>query len=113
VVETTDGRFRGFKRIGLTETMSTAKSVKTLERRFGVSEGNAKELPITSGSRKFTFWLSSLTALLFFFAGVFCLQTSRTTRTIDPDQVRFATENVPNQGTVSLAQAIQALSIRH
>jgi hypothetical protein len=31
----------------------------------------------------------------------------------DPDQVSFAAENVPNQGTVSLAQAIQALSIRH
>jgi hypothetical protein len=32
---------------------------------------------------------------------------------MDPDQARFATEHVPNQGTVSLAQAIQALSIRH
>jgi hypothetical protein len=32
---------------------------------------------------------------------------------MDPEQVRFATENVPNQGTVSLAQAIQALSVRH
>jgi hypothetical protein len=32
---------------------------------------------------------------------------------MDPDEVRFASENVPYQGTVSLAQAIQALSLRH
>jgi hypothetical protein len=93
--------------------MSTANYVKTLQRRFGVSKGNAKEPRITSGSCKFIFWLSSLTGLLSFSAGIFCLQMTTTTRTMDPDQARFATEHVPNQGTVSLAQAIQALSIRH
>lgn len=113
MVETTNDRFRGFRRICLTETMSTSNSAKILERRFGVSKGNAKEAHLASGARQFTFWLSSLTALLSFSAGIFCLQVTGTTRAMDPDQARFATENVPNQATVSLAQAIQALSIRH
>ena len=112
VVETTNGRARGFRRICATETMSTSNSAKIWARRFEVSKGNAKESRIASGPRKFIFWLSSVTALLSFSAGIFCLQVTRTTRTMDPDQVRFANENVPNQGTVSLAQAIQALSIR-
>jgi hypothetical protein len=112
-VETTNGRVRGFRRICLTETMSTSNSTNIWERRFGVSKRNTKEPRIASGPRKFTFWLSSLTALLSFAAGIFCLQATRTTRTMDPEQARFAAENVPNQGTCSLAQAIQALSIRH
>jgi hypothetical protein len=93
--------------------MSTSNSAKIWERRFGVSKGNTKEPRIASGLRKFTFWLSSLTVLLSLSAGIFCLQATRTPRTMDPEQARFATENVPNQGTVSLAQAIQALSVRH
>jgi hypothetical protein len=113
VVETTTGRLRGFRRICLTETMSTANSVKIMKRRFEVSKENAKEPRITSGPRKFTFWLSSLIVLLSFSVGIFCLQVNRKTRTMDPDQAGFASENVPNKSTVSLAQAIQALSIRH
>ena len=93
--------------------MSTSNSTRILERRFRVPQENAKEPRIGSGPRKFTFWLSSLTVLLSLSAGIFCLQATRTPRTMDPEQARFATENVPNQGTVSLAQAIQALSVRH
>jgi hypothetical protein len=95
------------------QTMSISDSAKTLGRRFGVSKGITKESNIASGLRKFTFRLSLLTALLSFSAGIFCLQVTRTPRTTDPDQMRFATENAPDQGTVSLAQAIQALGIRH
>jgi nucleoside-diphosphate-sugar epimerase len=90
--------------------MSISNSAKTLERSFGVSKGITKESDMASGLRKFTFWLSSLTALLSFSAVIFWFQATRTPRT-DPDQVRFAAENV--KGTVSLAEAIQALAIRH
>jgi hypothetical protein len=95
------------------QTMSIRNSANALGPRFGVCRGITKESNIASGLSKFTFWLSSLAALLSFSAGIFCLQVTRTPRTTDPDQVRLATENLPNEGTVSLAQAIQALRIRH
>jgi hypothetical protein len=93
--------------------MSISNSAKILGRRFRVSKGITKESNPAPGLRKFTFWLSSLTALLSFSAGIFYLQVTGTPRTTDLDQAGLATENVPNQGTVSLAQAIEALSIRH
>jgi hypothetical protein len=97
----------------MSETMSTSNSAKILERGFGVSKRKAKEPRVASGPRTFTFWLSSLAVLLFFSFGIFCLQVTETTRTMDTDQARFATENVPNQSTLSLAQAIQTLGVRH
>ncbi|MBV8968957.1 MAG: hypothetical protein JO331_07845 [Verrucomicrobia bacterium] len=92
--------------------MSISNSAKTLGRRSGVSIGITKEPNTAAGLRKVTFWLSSLTALLSFSVAIFWLQAIRTPRTTDPEQARLATENVPEQGTVSLDQAIHALSIR-
>jgi hypothetical protein len=92
--------------------MSISNSTKTLGRRSGGSKGITKKPNIESGLRKFTFWLSSLTALLSFSVAIFYLQVTRTSRTTNPEEARLATENVPDQGTVSLGQAIYALSIR-
>jgi hypothetical protein len=90
--------------------MSISNPANILGRRFGISKGITEESNIASRLRKFAFWLSSLIALLSFSAGTFCLQVTRTPGTTDLDQ-RLATENV--QGTVTLAQAIQAFGIRH
>jgi hypothetical protein len=57
--------------------------------------------------------LSSLTALLFLSAGIFCFRATSTPRTTDADQVCLPAENVPSQTAISIANAIQALSIRH
>jgi hypothetical protein len=91
--------------------MSTSNYVRIFGRGFGVSKGITKESHKASGPRKFTFWLGLLTALLSFGAGIFWLQVTRTQRTTNLDQARFAAENV--QGTVGLDEAIQAISIRH
>jgi hypothetical protein len=95
------------------QTMSISNSAKPLGRRFGVCRGITEESNTASGLGKFTFWLSSLAALLSFSAAIFCLQVTRTQRTTDPDQVGLAAEDLPNEATVSLAQAIQALRIRN
>ena len=90
--------------------MNIWNSAEILGRHFGVYKGTIKESAIAPGLRKFTFWLSLLVVLLSLSAGIFWLQANRTT---DLDQARAATENASNQGTVSLAQAIQALTLRH
>jgi hypothetical protein len=93
--------------------MSTSNSARILNRRLGASIGDSKVLRIAPGPRKFIFWLSLVTVLLSFSVGVFCFQVARARQTTEPDPVGLATEDVPDQATVSLAQAIQALSIRH
>jgi len=45
--------------------------------------------------------------------GIFYFRATGTPRATDADQMRLAAENVPSQGAISIANAIQALSIRH
>jgi hypothetical protein len=62
--------------------------------------------------RQVKYWLLSSVALLSFLAGYRLLKFSAE-RTIDPAQVSLVAEGVPNQGTVTFGQAVQALSCRH
>jgi hypothetical protein len=62
--------------------------------------------------RRIMYWLLSSVALLSFLAG-YCLVKFSAERTIDPAQVDLVAEEAPNQGTVTFAQAVQALSCRH
>jgi hypothetical protein len=92
--------------------MRVANSAGKLEHCFGALEGTTKEADIRPG-RQVAYCLSSLTALLFLSLGIFCFRATSTPPTTDADQVRLAAENVPTQGSISIANAIQALSIRH
>jgi hypothetical protein len=88
--------------------MSIWNSPKILGHRFEASKGITEESNIPSSELcKFTFWLTSLIALLSFSAGIFCLQVTRTPRTTDLDQERLT------QSAVSLTHAMQALSTRN
>ncbi len=62
--------------------------------------------------RRVAYWLLSSVALLSFVAG-YCLVKFTAERTIDPAKVSLVAEDVPNQGTVTFGQAVQALSCRH
>ena len=62
--------------------------------------------------RRVTYWLLLSVALLSFLAG-YCLVKFSAERTIDPAQVSLAAEDIPNQGTVTFGQAVQALNCRH
>jgi hypothetical protein len=62
--------------------------------------------------RRVAYWLLSSVALLSFVAG-YCLLKFTAERIIDPAKVTFVAEDVPNQGTVTFGQAVQALSCRH
>jgi hypothetical protein len=94
--------------------MRVANSARKLEHRFGAFEGaTAKEAEIIPGLRQVVYCLSSLTALLFLSVGIFCFRATSTPRPTDADQVCLAAENVPSQSAISIANAIQALSIRH
>ena len=79
----------------------------------GESEGSTKELELEPGVHGIAFGLISLAALLSLLAGMFYLLESDIMRASDPDEVRLAAEGVPGQGTFTIGQAIQALSVRH
>jgi hypothetical protein len=51
-------------------------------------------------------------AVVVFAAGMFCLVESGKMRQTESEQARLA-EDVPARSTVTLGQALQALSVRH
>jgi hypothetical protein len=77
------------------------------------SEGSTKELELEPGGHGIAFRLISLAALLSLLAGMFYLLESNVMRASDPDDLRLAAEGVRGQGTFTIGQAVQALSVRH
>ena len=62
--------------------------------------------------RLFGYWLMLLAAVVVFAAGMFCLVESGKMRQTESEQARLA-EDVPPRSTVTLGQALQAVSVRH
>jgi len=62
--------------------------------------------------RLFAYWPMLLAAVVVFAAGMFCLVESGKMRQTEYEQARLA-EDVPARSTVTLGQALQALSVRH
>jgi hypothetical protein len=62
--------------------------------------------------RLFAYWPMLSAAVVVFAAGMFCLVESGKMRQTESEQARLA-EDVPARSTVTLGQALQALSVRH
>src|SRR5580692_6891804 len=71
-----------------------------------------KKATIERGLRLFAYWLMLLAAVVVFAAGMFCLVESGKMRQTESEQDRLAV-GVPARSTVTLGQALQALSVRH
>jgi hypothetical protein len=62
--------------------------------------------------RPFAYWLMLLPAVVVFAAGMFCLVESGKMRQTESEQAGSA-EDVAARSTVTLGQALQAVSVRH
>jgi hypothetical protein len=62
--------------------------------------------------RLFAYWPMLLAAVVVFAVGMFCLVEAGKMRQTGSDQARLA-EDIPARSTVTLGQALQAVSVRH
>ena len=62
--------------------------------------------------RLFAYWAMMFAAVVVLAAGMFCLVEAGKMRQTESDQARLA-EDIPARSTVTLGQALQAVSVRH
>jgi hypothetical protein len=92
------------------DVVSVFRPTRLLFVRFEEASEEAKPAP---RPRRVLYWLILSVAFLSCFVAGYCVVKYNAEGTIDPDQVRLVVEGLPNQGTATFAQAVQALSRRH
>jgi hypothetical protein len=88
------------------------KETETKLRHGKAVAGHKYSVEPASALKPAFYFLISLAGLASLLAGIFCMKEFTTPRMTDTDQLHLAVRDLPNQGSVTFDQAMQALSGR-